>query len=171
MMAVHALIPFDVNFQPNWVTYVAMGNASAVFALLAGVGLSLTSGRAVVPRARAATTIASVTGRAAVIGLVGLLLGYTDAEIAGVILPYYALLFVLAIPLLFLRTRALVLVGILAAVMVPVISQLIRPALPEATLENPSFVYLFDHPLDLLSELLVTGAIRRCPGCRTSAPA
>ncbi len=163
MMAVHALIPFDADFNPNWVNYIATGNASAVFAVLAGVGLSLTTGRAAVPWSKARTTAASVGGRAAAIGLIGLLLGYTQAEIAGVILTYYAVLFLLAIPLLLLRTRILVLVAIFYAVAVPVLSQLVRPALPPPSLENHSFVYLFDHPLRMLSELLVTGAYPALP--------
>ncbi len=163
MIAVHALFPFDEDLNPNWVTFIATGNASAVFAVLAGVGLSLTSGRAKVPRSKALTTAANVAGRAVAIGLVGLLLGYTDATIAGVILTYYAVMFLLAIPLLFLRTRVLVLVCIVAAVAVPMLSALVRPALPAPTLANPSFIILFDHPLDLLSELLLTGAYPALP--------
>jgi len=163
MIAVHALFPYDEDFNPTWVTYIATGNAAAVFALLAGVGLSLTTGRAVIPRSKTVPTTASMVGRAVAIGFIGLLLGYADATITGVILPYYAMMFLLAIPLLFLRTPMLVLVGTFAAVAVPVLSELVRPALPEATLANLSFVYAFDHPLDMLSELLVTGAYPALP--------
>ena len=163
MIAVHALIPYDVNFQPNWVTYVATGHASAVFAVLAGVGLSLTTGRARVPWERALPTTAGVAGRALAIAAVGFALGYTDAVITGVILPYYAVLFLLSIPLLFLRTRSLVVTGVLAAVAVPVLSQFVRPVLPVPTLENPTFSYLLTDPFGLLSELLVTGAYPALP--------
>ena len=157
MMAVHALIPYDEAGNPNWVSYVATGHSAATFAVLAGVGLSLTTGRARVPRAKAGPTAAALAGRAAAIGAIGLALGYTDAAIAGVILAYYAVLFVLAIPLVLLRTRTLVLVGVTVAVVVPVLSQWVRPALPEPTLANPTFAYLLTDPLGLLSELLVTG--------------
>jgi len=163
MIAVHALIPYDENFQPNWVSYVATGHASAVFAVLAGVGLSLTTGRARVPWASALPTAAAVGGRAAAIAAVGFALGYADAEITGVILPYYAVLFLLAIPLLFLRTRTLLVVGVFAAVAVPVLSQFVRPALPVPALENPTPAYLLNDPLGLLSELLVTGAYPALP--------
>ena len=163
MMAVHALFPYDKDFNPTWVTYIATGNAAAVFALLAGVGLSLTTGRAAVPRSKTVPTTASIVGRAVAIGFIGLLLGYTEATITGVILPYYAMMFLLAIPLLFLRTSMLALVGTFAAVAVPVLSELVRPALPEATLANLSFIYAFDRPLDMLSELLVTGAYPALP--------
>jgi hypothetical protein len=46
---------------------------------------------------------------------------------------------------------------------VPALSAFFRPALPEPTLLNHSFFYLFDHPLDLLSELMVTGAYPALP--------
>lgn len=163
MMAVHALIPFDRDGSPNWVSDVATGNASAVFALLAGVGLSLTTGRAAVPRSRMSSTVASIAARAAAVGVIGLLLGYAEAEITGVILTFYAVMFLLAIPLLFLGTRALVMVGVLAAVAVPVLSHLIRPALPEAILRNPTFVDVFERPVDLLLELVLTGAYPALP--------
>ena len=163
MMAVHALVPFDADGSPNWVSDVATGNASAVFALLAGVGLSLTTGRAAVPRSRMSSTVASIAGRAAAVGVIGLLLGYAEAEVTGVILTFYAVMFLLAIPLLFLRTRTLVLVGVIAAVAVPVLSHLIRPALPEAVLRNPSFLDVFDRPVGLLLELVLTGAYPALP--------
>ena len=83
MMAVHALIPYDEAGNPNWVSYVATGHSAATFAVLAGVGLSLTTGRARVPRAKAGPTAAALAGRAAAIGAIGLALGYTDAAIAG----------------------------------------------------------------------------------------
>ena len=63
MIAVHALIPFDEDFQPNWVSYLATGHASAVFAVLAGVGLSLTTGRRRVPWSKVLPTSAGVAGR------------------------------------------------------------------------------------------------------------
>ncbi len=163
MIAVHALIPYDENFNPNWVSFVATGHASALFAVLAGVGLSLTTGRARVPRAQAVPTAAALAARAAVVGGIGLALGYSDADIAGVILPYYAVLFLLAIPLVLMRSRSLVMVGLAAAVVVPVLSQLVRPWLPEPTLENPTFGYLLTDPLGLLSELLVTGSYPALP--------
>ena len=141
MMAVHALIPFDRDGSPNWVSDVATGNASAVFALLAGVGLATD------------TELSNWVEGAAVY----------EAEITGVILTFYAVMFLLAIPLLFLGTRALVMVGVLAAVAVPVLSHLIRPALPEAILRNPTFVDVFDRPVDLLLELVLTGAYPALP--------
>jgi uncharacterized membrane protein len=163
MIAVHALIPYDENFRPNWVANVAIGHASALFAVLAGVGLALTTGRARVPWTAFKPTAAAIAVRAAAVGVIGLALGYGDASIAGVILPYYAMLFLLAIPLVLLRTRSLVLVGLFAAVVVPVLSQLVRPMLPVPWSENFTFGYLLRSPVEMLTEVLATGAYPALP--------
>ena len=92
------------------------------------------------------------------IGLIGLVLGgATDAELGAVILPYYAVLFVLAIPLVFVGTRTLVGVAVVVTAGVPVLSHLLRPHLPVPTLDNPSFGALVSDPAGLLAELAVTG--------------
>ncbi|MGH3923330.1 MAG: heparan-alpha-glucosaminide N-acetyltransferase domain-containing protein, partial [Pseudonocardiaceae bacterium] len=78
-------------------------------------------------------------------------------DMVSVILPHYAVLFLLAIPLVFLPTRALVMVGLAAAVAVPVVSHVIRDYLPDPLPGNPSFGYLFDDPGRLLIGLLLTG--------------
>ena len=163
MIAVHALFLYDESYNPTWVTHVALGTASATFAVLAGVGLSLTTGRAKVPKPQAKSTAAAIAGRAAAVAAIGLALGYTDAEVTGVILPYYAMLFLLAIPLLLLRTRWVVLIGLSAAIVVPVVSHLVRPYLPLASLENLSMSYVLSDPMGALSELLLTGAYPALP--------
>lgn len=163
MMAVHAMFLFDQDFNPTWVTPVALGNASALFAVLAGVGLSLTTGRKRVPWSKARMTAGGLVGRAVAVGVIGLALGYVDAEIAGVILPYYAVLFVLAVPLVLLPTPWLVVVGVLAATAVPVVSQLVRPGLPAPSLDNPGFTDLIGNPGGLLAELTLTGEYPALP--------
>ena len=163
MIAVHALFLYDESYNPTWVTRVALGTASATFAVLAGVGLSLTTGRAKVPKPQAKSTAAAIAARAAAVAAIGLALGYTDAEVTGVILPYYAMLFLLAIPLLLLRTRWVVLIGLSAAIVVPVVSHLVRPYLPLASLENLSMSYVLSDPMGALSELLLTGAYPALP--------
>lgn len=85
------------------------------------------------------------------------MLGYTDAGLGAVILPYYAVLFVLAIPLVFLGTVALIAAGLAVAVAVPVLSHLVRDNLPAPRLTNPGFDYLVQDPLGLLAELSLTG--------------
>ncbi|WP_300014087.1 heparan-alpha-glucosaminide N-acetyltransferase domain-containing protein [Pseudonocardia sp.] len=157
MMAVHALYAFGADGDPTVAYSVSTGRSAAVFAVLAGVGIAFTTGRARVGADRAVPTAAGLTARAAVIGLVGLALGYTDAEIAAVILPYYAVLFVLAVPLVFLGTRTLIGLGVLAAFGMPVLGHLVRDGLAPPRLTNPSFGYLVTDPLGLLVELTLTG--------------
>ena len=72
----------------------------AAFAVLAGISISLIVGRhRLTPGAVATGKAASLATRALVIGVIGLLLGFTDPELGVVILPYYAVMFVLAVPL------------------------------------------------------------------------
>lgn len=157
MMAVHALYAYDAAGDPTVVFSLSTGRAAAIFAVMAGVGLAFITRRERVPSDRVGGTAAALTARALVVGAVGLALGYTDAAIAAVILPYYALMFLLAIPLLFLGTRALIAAGALIALGMPVLSHLLRDALPAPRLTNPSFEYLFTDPLGLLVELSLTG--------------
>lgn len=158
MMAVHALYVYGPDGEPTFSYSVSAGRSAATFAVLAGVGIAFMTRRDRVSspgEGRAAA--ASLTARALAIGLVGLALGYTQAGIGAVILPYYAVLFLLAIPLVFLRTRTLVAAGCAIAVVVPVLSHLVRGALPEPRLGNPGFLYLLQDPGGLLAELTLTG--------------
>ena len=80
--------------------------------MLAGVGIAFLTGRRRVSLGRpAGEAAASLVARALVVGAIGLALGYTDPEIATVILPYYAVLFLIAVPLVLLPTPALVALG------------------------------------------------------------
>jgi uncharacterized membrane protein YeiB len=76
---------------------------------------------------------------------------------AAVILPYYALLFVLAIPLLSLSVRWLIGLAGFIAVAVPILSHLLRAHLPTAPEYNPTFSDVWHRPLELLRELALTG--------------
>jgi uncharacterized membrane protein len=163
MMAVHSLWAYDEDGDVTWHYALAAGRSAATFALLAGVGIAFMTGRRRVQRADARATAASLAARAGVIAVVGLLLGWTDASLATVILVYYAVLFVLAIPVVLLSTRALVVLGGAIAVVVPVLSQLVRPALPEATGDNISVGQLVGDPLGTLLELTVTGLYPALP--------
>ncbi len=104
-----------------------------------------------------------IATRAGVLLVLGLALGWTDPEIAAVILPYYAVMFLLAIPLLLLPTGALAGLTVVLVAAVPVLSQLVRPALPVPTLDNPHLLDLVTDPGGLLSELAVTGAYPAVP--------
>lgn len=157
MMAVHSLYVVDESGEPTWTATIFSGRAAAVFAVLAGVGVAFLTGRHQVRLSEGPAIVAALVNRALVIGAIGLGLGYTDASLGAVILPYYAVMFILVIPLVFLPTWALVGFGVAAAGGMPVLSHLLRPGLPDPSLENPTLGYLVDHPAGLLTELLLTG--------------
>jgi uncharacterized membrane protein len=155
MMATHILPDFDedgVTFSQQ----LAGGRASALFAVLAGTSITLMSGRRTPQdgRQRAATS-AGLATRALLIAAIGLLLGELDSGIA-VILTYYGLLFLLAIPFLGLRARSLAVLSGVWLVAAPVVSQLVRPHLPPPSYDSPSLASLAD-PWQLLTELTFTG--------------
>ena len=158
MMAVHVLPAVGTDGGATVAHAIAGGRSAATFAVLAGVGLALLTGGTDPHRGRPwAAASAGLVVRALCIGAVGLLLGSVDSGVA-VILAYYAVLFVLAIPLLPLRAGPLFALGLTVACLVPVLSHLIRDdaRLPFAG-RNPTFDTLLDSPGDLVPALLLTG--------------
>lgn len=119
MLAAHlvALPTWDWRDPATW-TDIVNGRSSILFATLAGVSIGLVSGGSrplpvgpALARARRA-----LAARAALLWVIGLALIATHVPVF-VILPAYALLFLLAVPLLRLRARTLwVLAGVLALV-------------------------------------------------------
>lgn len=164
MMAVHSLYDTRPDGQPSWSFAIFGGRASAAFAVLAGVGIALMTGRKRAGIADARGTIAGLAARALTIGLIGLAFGYTDSSTAVVILPYYAVLFLLAIPLVFLPTWLIAVTGLIFAGGAPLLSFLVLPHLPVLTAaHNVGFTYLFHHPVALLEELTFTGEYPAVP--------
>jgi hypothetical protein len=156
MFAVHLLPATDPDGTPTWAEEIARGRSSAAFALLAGVALSLAHGGHLPLRGAAwAGASAGLLVRCLLIGLLGLLLGGLGSGLA-IILVYYALLFTLAAPLLALRTRALALLAVVVAVVVPVLSHVVRADLPLKRGSSPVLADL-GQPVVLLRELALTG--------------
>ena len=155
MMAVHIFATFDRHGTPTLATVLAGGRSATTFVLIAGVSLAFLSGgqRVVEGRARTAAA-ADIAVRALLIGAIGLWLGSAAPE-ADVILPYYAVLFFLAIPLLGLRPRTLTLIATALIAVAPLAVLAGRSFLPTAG--NPTFDTLVDDPFWLIVELLVTG--------------
>ncbi|GAA3510974.1 heparan-alpha-glucosaminide N-acetyltransferase domain-containing protein [Georgenia daeguensis] len=110
----------DGRHDPEWFV-IADGRSSALFALLAGVSLALTSGRQVLPsgvaliRARLAAFV-----RAGILLLLGVFLVALGTPVL-VILPAYAVLFALAAPFLGLRRRWVVVGAVTAAAISPTV--------------------------------------------------
>lgn len=155
MMATHILPAFEdgvVTFSQQ----LAGGRASALFAVLAGTSISLMSGRTSPQHGRERTaTSAGLAVRALLIAAIGLALAEFDSGIA-VILTYYGVLFLLAIPFLGLRARSLVALSAVWVVAAPVVSHLVRPHLPAPSYGSPAFDGLVA-PWQLLTELTFTG--------------
>lgn len=158
MMAVHVLPATAADGGATVAHAIAGGRSAATFAVLAGVGLALLTGGTNPRRGRAwASASAGLVVRAAAIGAVGLLLGSVDSGVA-VILAYYALLFVLAIPLLPLRAGPLFALALAFACLAPVLSFLLRDGnRPPFTGRNPTFDTLRQEPGELVHALLLTG--------------
>lgn len=165
MMAVHILPSVGPEGEMSIPWMLTVGKAAALFAVLAGVGIAFASGRRRPPTGRRRdAAAASLVVRAVIIGAVGLLLGYVvPADSAGIILTYYALLFLLAVPLLALSTRALVVLATAITLLMPVLSHLLRGQLPVPTPSNPTFSDLLTDPVGLTTELAVTGSYPALP--------
>jgi len=156
MMAIHVLPGVDPDGSRALSHTLAHGRAAAAFALVAGVSLGLATRRVWDGTRPWLAAAAAAFARALVIGAIGLALGSLDSGVA-VILPYYAVFFVLMIPLIGLRARWLVLVAVLAGVVIPVLSHALRGGLPPPELTNPTFATVVDRPAGLALELLLTG--------------
>lgn len=160
MMAVHSFDSFRDNGTPSVATVIAGGRSAATFVFLAGVSLAfLSGGRACLQGNRRTVAAAGIAVRGVLIGLIGLALGSLRAP-AEVILPFYGLMFLLSIPLLWLSSRTLARIAVAVAVLGPVL--LVATAgsgLPYAGAQNdPTLGTLVHDPVGLLVRLLITGA-------------
>ncbi len=157
MVATHVLDARTTDGSLAAAQWLAGGRASALFAVLAGLSIALVTGRREPLRGRERVRASvGLVVRALLVAGVGLALGVLDSGIA-VILTYYGLHFVLALP--FLGLRAPVLAGLAATwtVLAPVVSHLVRPWLPERGFDSPTAGRLLDDPGGTLAELTFTG--------------
>ncbi|MDR6416294.1 heparan-alpha-glucosaminide N-acetyltransferase domain-containing protein [Pseudarthrobacter sulfonivorans] len=163
MMATHLLPTFEANadLTPTWIGLTFSGRAAALFAVLAGVGLALSTGKQV-PLEGTALNAArrGIALRALVIAAVGLSLGGLEVNLA-IILVHYALLFVCVLPFLGLKVKALCAWAAGWILASPVLAYLLRPWLmasnpPLHLGHNPSWEDLTT-PFPLLGDLFLTG--------------
>ncbi|MBT2565793.1 DUF1624 domain-containing protein [Arthrobacter sp. ISL-85] len=163
MMATHLLPTFEsnANLTPTWIGLTFSGRAAALFAVLAGVGLALSTGKnKPFDGTELSAARRGVALRALVIAAVGLTLGGLEVNVA-IILVHYAVLFQCILPFLGLGAKPLCAWAagwILAA---PVLAYLLRPWLlaPEPPLKlghNPSWEDL-GTPFRLLADVFFTG--------------
>lgn len=157
MIAVHVSPDFNADGTPTIANVIAEGKAVALFVLLAGVSLAFqTGGRHPVEGQARTAAAASLAVRALLIAFIGLVLGYTDTPV-DVILVYYGVLFLLAIPLIGLRPGVLASLAIIIALAAPVFMLVIGDAIHGLTLtDDPTFQSFLD-PYRLAVVLLLTG--------------
>ncbi|MGO4147007.1 heparan-alpha-glucosaminide N-acetyltransferase domain-containing protein [Paenarthrobacter sp. YAF11_1] len=163
MMSTHLLPTFgpSPSWEPTYVGLVFSGRSAALFAVLAGIGLALSTGK---QEPRAGSDLWSARGgvamRALVIAVVGLTLGGLDVNVA-VILVHYAVLFLCVLPFLGLRLQALCFWAVGWVLLSPVLAYLVRPLLLDAAPplqlgHNPNGEDL-GTPARLLADLFFTG--------------
>lgn len=158
MMTTHILPTVEQRtvtqgWDATWVGLMFSGRAAALFAVLAGV--SLTLGRIPAERNRLGLAL-----RAAVVAAIGLTVGLVKIDVA-VILIQYAALFWCALPVLGLRRQTLGLLAVAWILLSPVAAYLARPALLDAPVRlqlghNPVWADLAQ-PARLASDIMVTG--------------
>ncbi|BCW75191.1 heparan-alpha-glucosaminide N-acetyltransferase domain-containing protein [Arthrobacter sp. NicSoilB11] len=163
MMATHLLPTFESNssLTPTWIGLTFSGRAAALFAVLAGVGLALSTGKnRPLEGAELSAARRGVGLRALVIAAVGLTLGGLDVNVA-IILVHYAVLFLCVLPFLGLGVKRLCAWAAGWILGSPVLAYLLRPWLlaPEPPLRlghNPAWGDL-GTPSRLLADLFLTG--------------
>jgi uncharacterized membrane protein YeiB len=127
----------------SWIE-VSHGRSSILFAVLAGVSMAILSGRtSAFQGAELANARARILVRAVLLFALGSVLDTFGSDVA-VILEYYAVLFVLALPFLSWRPRRLFLLAGALAVVMPGV-------------HHVAAVWLEDQAWSTLGDLLVTG--------------
>ena len=100
--------------------------------------------------------MAGVAARALVIMAIGMLLAYAGPDVE-IILAYYGVMFLLAVPLLGLTPRVLAVLSAVFAIGGPILLQALRGVLPGYPDDNPTFGTLFTEPFSTVGQLLFTG--------------
>jgi uncharacterized membrane protein len=162
MMSTH-VFPLYVpgTVEASTTALLFSGRASGLFAVVAGIGLALLTGGSAPHRDRALS--ADRTGiavRAVMISLIGLVLGGVETNIA-IILFHYGVLFLVALPFVGLRLRALAAWTAGWLLLAPVAAYLLRPLVrdgvdPSSLGGNPIFEH-FLTPRTLAADVFLTG--------------
>ena len=157
MMATHVWLYADLlESETNWGSALFEGRASALFAVLAGVGAVLST-RSPLRRRRRASARWTLLGRGVALVALGLTVSLVPNPIL-VILVYYGVMFWFLALVLTWPTWALVLTGALVAVVTPVLAYLLGVV---ADIQGPEGYNIswssFGEPLVVLRSLLLTG--------------
>ena len=161
MMATHLLPAWNETTGDATLSWrLFSGNAAALFALLAGVGLALsTGGRHPHEGRRMTANRAGIAVRAILISLVGLWIGtlMPANPPAYNILIYYGVFFLLAIPFLRVGPRMLFVSAAIFALGAPLLMQNLLDVLPNWSSYNPTLGTVLAEPGPTAAQLLLTG--------------
>lgn len=167
LMAIHLLPAWNEETgEASWSWRLFSGDSAALFALLAGVGLALTSGGRHPHEGRTMTADRiGLVVRAMLIAIVGLWIGTLMSEDppAYNILIYYGVFFLLAIPFLHAGPKFLFISAAIFGVVSPLLMQGLQDVLPEFVSYNPTFTDLLTQPGATASQLLLTGTYPALP--------
>ena len=158
MIAVHILPPAnEYTGEPTAIWKMCAGNSAALFAVLAGISVALMTG-ANNPHVgiKWRRSCVSLITRALLILGIGLVLDQFDIDVYN-ILPYYGLMFLLAVPLTRLRIWHLLSLSLLFAFIGPLVIFATNSRVVYLTTLNPSFYDVIETPLDVVITLLVGG--------------
>ncbi|MCM3486918.1 DUF1624 domain-containing protein [Kocuria rosea] len=166
-MAIHILPSFNEETgEASFTWRVFSGDSAALFALLAGVGLALTSGGRHPHQGKAMTADRiGLAVRAVLIAAVGLWIGPLMPEDppAYSILLYYGVFFLLAIPFLHAGPKVLFASAAVFGVVAPLLMQGLLDQLPAWSSYNPTLTTLVTEPGATASQLLLTGSYPALP--------
>ncbi|GER24421.1 hypothetical protein NCCP1664_29160 [Zafaria cholistanensis] len=163
MMGVHVLPEANPADEPSATWILFAGRASALFALLAGVSLAFGSGGRTLLRGQALKAArVGTAARALLVLAIGLLIGYTEPDVE-IILAYYGVMFLLAVPLLGLGPRALAGLCAVFALAGPVLMLALQDVLPASPDGNPTLTSLLGDPWVTATQLLFTGGYPAVP--------
>ena len=160
MFAVHTISAETPDGDLSFAWALSSGKASALFAILGGVGMAFMTGRTRPPSTASGWARAAVTPlvRGLLILAIGLALGaLVWIEDAGVILPYLGVMFALSALLIPLRAPALIGLGLGMAVVTPILSYVLRQTYTVDPSANLTLGSLLSSPGDSLVILLLTG--------------
>ncbi|WP_298588491.1 heparan-alpha-glucosaminide N-acetyltransferase domain-containing protein [uncultured Kocuria sp.] len=167
LMAIHILPSWNEETGEASVTWrIFSGDSAALFALLAGVGLALTSGGRHPHEGRTMTADRiGLAVRAVLIAIVGLWIGTLMPEDppAYNILIYYGMFFLLAIPFLHAGPKVLFICAAVFGLVSPLLMQGLLNELPAWSSYNPTLTTVLAEPGATASQLLLTGSYPALP--------
>ncbi|WP_433871733.1 heparan-alpha-glucosaminide N-acetyltransferase domain-containing protein [Saccharopolyspora sp. CA-218241] len=137
MFVIHFGAPFLSGTGEARAAQFASGRATALFTVLAGVSLALLSGRGAPLRGTALRTARTrIAVRAVLLVVLGIALAWATAPagfLLTVIIPFYGMYFLLAVPFVGLGARGLVIAASVAALVGPQLSFLLRSGMAADT--------------------------------------